>query len=183
MADELTHLMRRMSAGDPAASEAVWSTVYDQLRAIARHQMVTGPKGASLHPTMLVNEAWLKLAGKEVAWSDRKHFFLLASQVMRSVLVDAARRRGAAKRGGDLHLIDVEIDLMPGGGTPFDILELDETLQRLAVHSARMAKIVELRVFGGLDHAECAESLGCSLRSVESDWHFAKVWLYSELAP
>ena len=116
-------------------------------------------------------------------WSDRKHFFLLASRVMRSVLVDAARRRGAAKRGGELHAVDVEIDLLPGSGTAFDILELDETLQRLAAHSERMAKIVELRVFGGLDHAECAEALGCALRTVESDWHFAKVWLFSELSP
>ncbi|MEZ6016976.1 MAG: ECF-type sigma factor [Planctomycetota bacterium] len=182
MSDDLTLLLRRMSAGDATASEHAWSAVFEQLRHIAQRQMGGRAPRGSLQPTLLVNEAWLKLAHKDLSYTDRRHFYCLASKVMRAVLIDAERQRRATKRGGDLQRVSWNVDLaasQPDEG--IDILALDETLQRLSQHSERMGRLVELRVFGGLSHAECAEALDCSLRLVEREWQFAKAWLYDEL--
>jgi RNA polymerase sigma factor (TIGR02999 family) len=137
----------------------------------------------TLQPTALVHEAYLRLVDQtRVAWEDRGHFFGIAARVMRQVLVDHARRRRAARRGGDALRITLAPDAGLGPGPATDVLELHELLDALAALDPRGARVVELRVFGGLTTAETAELLGVSKRTVDDDWAVAKMWLGRRLS-
>lgn len=159
-----------------------WAEVYAELRSLAASYMRRDALH-TLQPTALVNEAFLKL-GVNPAVSDRAHFMATAATAMRHILVDHARTKKREKRGGAAARAAVTLDrLVDGDATSaFDVLVVEEALQRLAAADARQAKIVELRVFGGLEVEEVAAVLHVSARTVKSDWQFARAWLQRELA-
>jgi RNA polymerase sigma factor (TIGR02999 family) len=179
---EVTVLLRAWSEGDQAALDRLTPVVYNELRRIARRYMRNERAGHTLQTTALVNEVYLRLVDvKNIEWQQRAQFFALSAQMMRRILVDAARARGARKRGSRAAKINVE-DVAILSPEPEDsILALDEALQEFARLAPRQAKIVELRYFGGLDEKEIAQFLKISTRTIERDWKFAKSWLTREL--
>lgn len=183
---QTTLLLSRARDGDGSAAEALFPLVYAELRRLAGHYMAHQGAAHTLQPTALVNEAYLKLVDVDAArLSDRAHFFRLAASAMRSVLVDHARGKGRAKRGGDR--LRVTLDQPLAGPAPdgegHDLLDLDEALQRLADMDAQLATIVELRFFAGLGHTEIAAQLEVSTRTVERAWRVARAWLSNDLGP
>lgn len=179
---EITRLLQDWSGGDRAALERLWPLVYDELRKLARSQLRSERPDHTLQPTALVHEAYLRLAAQhQVAGSHRSHFYALAASMMRRVLVDHARARHAAKRGGSaarLSFDGLEIEVAE---SPVDLIDLDRALAALAADFERPARIIELRFFGGLEIHEIAELLGVSERTVKRDWSFARAWLLREL--
>ena len=180
---EITRLLQAWGGGDPAALENLAPLVYAELRRMARRFMRRENPGNTLQPTALVNEAYLRLVDiAQVRWQDRVHFFAVAAQMMRRILVDGARARATGKRGGggiDLNL-DESIDAMPD--RPHQLVALDEALDALARLDPRKAKVIEMRFFGGLTVEETAEVLKVSPETVMRDWKMARAWLTRELA-
>lgn len=173
-------LLRRSAAGDPDAASALFEQLYAELR--ARAQRVAGQAGATLQPTALVHEAWLKLVPERTpAFADRLHFLRAAATAMRSVLVDHIRARNTDKRGG--RHAHVELDALADvyATRAVDLLALDESLQRLGAMDPQLAQIVELRFFAGLEMREVAGALDVSLSTVERGWRTARTWLHAEL--
>ncbi len=168
-------------ADERQALDHLFSTAYEELRRLAASVQRDDP-GATITPTGLVNEAWLKLADTPaVANTSRLHFKRIAARAMRQVLVDAARRRKAGKRGGGLALVTFDEALDHGQGDAEEVLALDQALDDLAKLSPRQAQMVESRFFGGLDVAETAELLEVSEATILRDWRVAKAWLSQEL--
>jgi RNA polymerase sigma factor (TIGR02999 family) len=164
------------------ALDQLFSATYEELRRLARSVRRTDPN-ASLSPTALVNEAWLKLAEAHgLMISSRLHFKRIAARAMRQVLIEAARRRGARKRGGDgIAVVTFDDALVPGDTGVEDLLALDDALRDLARVSPRQAAMVESRFFGGMDVVETAELLGVSEATVLRDWRAAKAWLAHQI--
>ncbi len=178
---EVTRLLDAINAGDEQAREELVPLVYAELRILAASYMRRERPGHTLQPTALVNEAWVKLADQSrVEWKGRAHFFGIAAQAMRRILVDHHRRRSAARRGGG-QVITLVDDAASTFEDPLDFLALDEALDELATLDPRAAKIVELRFFGGLSVEETAEVLDVSTPTVKRDWRTAKAWLYRRL--
>ena len=180
---EVTGLLKAWSSGDPAALERLAETLYDELRHIARRYMRNERAGNTLQTTALVNEVYLRLVDvKNVDWQQRAQFFAIAAQMMRRILVDAARARGSNKRGGGA--IKVNVDEAPVLSPERDssLVALDDALEAFSKLAPRQAKVVELRYFGGLSEEETAEVLKISTRTVRRDWDFAKSWLMRELS-
>lgn len=158
----------------------LFDAVYQELRQLAR--AVLQRRDGTLTPTALVHEAYLRLAsGAEIAWENRAHFLGIAARAMRQVLVDHARARSAAKRGGGLRRVTLDSKLGIEGGTEVELLDLNRALDRLAAKDSRMSQVVELRIFGGLTMKEVAHVLGVSKRTVDGDWAMARLWLAREL--
>jgi RNA polymerase sigma factor (TIGR02999 family) len=181
---EITRLLleRRPDAPDAAADDRLLALLYPELRRLASALMRRERPGHTLQATALVHEAYLKLVdGAQTDWNDRAHFLGVAARAMRQVLVDHARRRGAAKRGKGWHRVTLDEALEPGGQADLEILELDDALEKLAALDPRGARGAELRLFGGLTAPDIARILGVSTRTVESDWAMAKLWLAREL--
>ena len=182
---ELTGLLRQAKAGDRAAHAQVFEQVYDELRAAAR-RIGSGP-GATLQPTALVHEAWLKLAPRLDAVNDRVHFFAVASLAMRQVVANHARAARSEKRGPGLRAVSLDDSVAPEPGARLspaaDLCALDECLEELNGLNPRHARVVELRVFGGLTIDEAASELGVSHGTIEADWAMARAWLLRRLAP
>lgn len=177
-----THLLHAISSGDQQAASQLIPMVYDALEQIARNHLRHERLGHTLDTSALVHEAYLKLVVQTQAkWNDRAHFFAIASQAMRRILINYARKRNAEKRGGGLIAITLKEGLAEGEMRPERLLALDEALERLAVHSERQAQVVTLRFFGGLKEEEIAEVLGVSGITIRRDWRFAKAWLNKEL--
>ncbi len=154
----------------------------DELRELAHRYRAREGVGATLHTTELVHEAYLRLADDErVGGRGKAYFFGAAAQAMRRVLVDAARRRGAAKRGGEFAQVTLGEEQVAVDGYASDLLDLDRALQTLQTESPRLAHVVELRFFGGLSVEETAEALGVSPRTVKGDWALARAWLHDSL--
>jgi RNA polymerase sigma factor (TIGR02999 family) len=173
------------SGGGPDSAELpperTLALLYDELRAIARHQMRAERADHTLAPTALVHEAWLRLHARDAsAFKDRSHFLRTASQVMRHILVDHARARRAAKRDGG---IKVTLDPAVAGPTTsiVDLLELDDALTRLEAAEPRWARVVELRFFAGFEVTEIAALLDLSVSTVKRDWQFARAWMATNL--
>jgi RNA polymerase sigma factor (TIGR02999 family) len=178
---DVTRLLRAAEEGDPGALDRLIPLVYDDLRRIARRRMALEADGHTLNTTAVVHEAYAQLAGQEPAWNDRRHFFAVASRVMRHILIDHARAHRADKRGGDRTPVPLdEAGLVSDPGS-LDLLALDEALEQLAGHDARLARVVECRFFGGLTMEETAEALGISERTANRDWRRARVYLYELL--
>jgi RNA polymerase sigma factor (TIGR02999 family) len=157
--------------------------LYPELRRIAARLMRRERGGHTLQPTAVVHEAFMRLmGGTPVDWQDRAHFLGIAARVMRRVLVEHARRHGAAKRGGDDERITLDDQLIPRQDPAYNLLALDDVLTRLAGIDARAAAVAELRVFGGLTVRETAVELGVSPRTVDGDWTMARLWLARELS-
>ena len=179
---EVTGLLKAWSGGDQAALERLADQLYNELRRIARRFMRNERAGNTLRTTALVNEVYLRLVDiKNVDWQPRAQFFAIAAQMMRRILVDAARARGSHKRGGGA--IKVNVDEAPVVSPERDssLVALDEALETFSKLAPRQAKVVELHYFGGLSEEEIAEVLKTSPRTVRRDWGFAKSWLKREL--
>jgi RNA polymerase sigma factor (TIGR02999 family) len=172
----VTQLLAASSRGDSAAFEQLLPLVYNELHAIAARHMRGERPDHTLQPTALVHEAFLRLAGADVSFGDRTHFIRAASQAMRRVLVDHARARNAAKRGGNLR-ITLDESLVAQDDRDVDLLVLDDALNRLAAAEPRWARVVELRFFGGLEITEVATVLDISPATAKRDWRFARAWL------
>jgi RNA polymerase sigma-70 factor (ECF subfamily) len=179
MVAELLDATRR---GDAAAYDRLLPLLYNELRAIAGNHMRGERPDHTLQPTALVHEAYLRLiGGSPMHFEDRTHFLRAASQAMRRVLVDHARARTAAKRSGDLR-VTLDEGLAGHDDRIVDLLVLDDALTRLAAAEPRWARVVELRIFGGLEVPEVASALGISPATAKRDWQFAKGWLARELS-
>ena len=186
---EITALLRAWSGGDQAALNRLVPLVYPELYRMARRHMRNERAGNTLQATALVNQAYLRLVDvKDASWNDRVHFFAVSAQIMRRILVDAARARASGKRGGQFqrvaHSTAVNLDKIPdlGSQQAAALAALDDALNDLAQFDARKAKVIELRFFGGLSVEETAEVLRISPQSVMRDWKLAKAWLMHELS-
>lgn len=179
---EITGLLAAWSHGDRAALDRLIPVVYDELKRLAHGRMQHERPDHLLQTTALVHEAFLRLVGvTRVRWEDRAHFFAVAAQVMRRVLVDTARGRDAQKRGGGVPLLPLDAVEPLQASPPMDVLDLDRALDALAHTYPRQARVVELRYFGGLSIEEAGEVLGVSSDTVQRDWKFARLWLMREL--
>lgn len=177
-----TELLVAWSAGDSMARERMLPLVYDELRRLAAVYLRRERAGHTLQPTALVHEAYVRLIDQRRAdWSNRAQFIGLAAVMMRRILVNHARDRRAEKRGGGVEHVPLTLAGDLAGAPEIDVLDLHETLDRLAATDARKARIVELRFFGGLTMDEIAASVGASRATVEREWKFARAWLYREL--
>src|SRR5712692_5087707 len=178
----VTRLLEEAGRGDRAALDRLMPVVYRELRQLAKRQMNRQPPGHTLQTTDLVNEAYLRLVNVDgAAWKDRAHFLAVASRAMRSVLVDYARRRGYAKRGGNPIRVSLSEADQTSEQKSAEVIAVDEALSRLAALDPRKSRIVELRYFGGLSVEESAELLGLSSRTIKREWRWARAWLYREL--
>lgn len=180
---QITRVLEELQRGDPSAAERLWRAVYDEFRKLASRYLERERKDHTLQPTALVHEAYLKLVDQtKVDWRGRTHFFAVGAQAMRRILVDHARRRRAAKRGGGRQRITLDEGLVAESRRDEDLLALEDALVKLTQLDPRQARIVELRFFGGLTVAEVAEVLGISKRSVEREWTMVRAWLRRELS-
>jgi RNA polymerase sigma factor (TIGR02999 family) len=180
---EVTQLLSRWTKGDRDALDALVPVVYGELRRMAARYLRRERLQHTLQPTALVHEAFLKLVDqREVRWQNRAHFFGVAAQLMRRVLVDYARERAASKRGGSRDRVPLDDALAIGASSQVDIIIVDDALQRLAAIDPDQVRLVELRFFAGLTIDETAEVLGWSSGSVKREWTVAKAWLQRELS-
>lgn len=179
---EITSLLKAWGGGDEAALARLAERVYPELRAMARRYMKTQIQGNTLQATALVHEAWLRLVDvTNVEWQARAQFFAIASQMMRRILVDAARARGSRRRDGIPPKVNLDESAVLSLSPDRSILALDEALTALSEVAPRQAKVVELRYFGGLTEEEIIEALNISPRTVRRDWVLARAWLLREL--
>jgi RNA polymerase sigma factor (TIGR02999 family) len=178
----LTQLLLSWSDGDQAALEALTPLVHHELRRVAARYLAGERPGHILQPTALVNEAFLRLIDwKDVRWQNRAHFFAVAAQMMRRVLVDLARTRNREKRGGGQLHVTLSEAAEVATGRDMDLVALDDALRTLETLNARQSRVIELRFFGGLSLEEAAHVLGVSVATVRRDWSLAQAWLYREL--
>lgn len=180
--NEVTQLLVAWSNGDSAARDALMPLVHDELRRLAHRYMGRERGNHTLQTSALVNEAYLRLIDqKDVQWQNRAHFFGIAAQMMRRILVDYARKRGFAKRGGNLQPVPLDQVMIVSPERAAEVVALDDALKSLAEFDQRKSQIIELRFFGGLSIEETAEVLDVSPGTVMRDWTFAKAWLRREI--
>lgn len=180
---EVSELLTNHRSGDTAALDQLLPLVYDELHRIARNCLRQERPGHTLQPTALVNEAYLRLIDQRQAnWQNRAHFFGVAAQLMRRILLDYARKRHALRRGGNQQKISLDEALIVSEDRFPELIALDTALDRLSSIDAQQARIAELHVFAGLTMREIAEVLGCDEHLVQQEWRMAKAWLHSTLA-
>ena len=181
---DVTALLGDWTRGERGALDQLLPLVYAELRRVATRQLRNERNDHTLQPTALVHEAYIKLVDqRQVDWQNRAHFFGVAAQVMRRILVDHARRRGASKRGDGVRCVSIDEARDVAASDEIPILALDHALDRLEKVDAELAKIVELRAFGGLTIDEAAHVLSVSPSTAKRDWRTAKAWLTRELGP
>lgn len=176
-APSITQLLNEWSNGNEAALTELTPHVYRELHELARKYLRRGRPNATLQPTALINEAYLRLIGKPVRWENRSHFFGIAARLMRLILVDSARARRAAKRGGGAVSVTLEETMALAPARPPDVIEVDEALNRLAAVDERKAKVIEFRYFGGMSREEIGEALALTVPTVKRDLRIAEAWL------
>jgi RNA polymerase sigma factor (TIGR02999 family) len=176
---EVTQILEAVANGDPQAAAQLLPLVYDELRRLAAARLGQEPPGHTLQPTALVHEAYLRLVGTadEPRWNSRGHFFAAASEAMRRILVESARRKARIKHGGGLQRVDLEADDVPVRPPAEEILALDEALTRLAEDDPDASRVVHLHFFAGLSIEEAAEALGISRAMAYRQWTYARAWL------
>jgi len=180
---EITRLLREWAAGNPAALDELTPKIYAELHRRAHNYMKNERHGHTLQTTALVHEAWLRLTDASIAdWKNRAHFFAIAAQTMRRILVDAARTRHRVKRGGTAERVD--FDQIPdlSSGRDRELLAIDDALKALSKIDQRKVQVIELRFFGGLSVEETAEVLKISEQTVLRDWRMARTWLLREIS-
>jgi RNA polymerase sigma factor (TIGR02999 family) len=183
IAQEITKLLRAWSDGDRAALDRLAPLVYAELHRLASACMQGERDGHVLQSTALINEAWLRLIDwRHARWQNRAHFFGVAAQIMRRILVDFARERVATKRGGSAQHVALEEAVLVSTNRGAEIIALDEALNTLAEFDERKSRSVEMRFFGGLGVEETAAVLKVSPRTVKREWNLARAWLYRELS-
>jgi RNA polymerase sigma factor (TIGR02999 family) len=179
---EISQLLVEWSNGDKPALDKLVPLVHEELRKLAHHYMNRERSDHTLQTTALVNEVYLRLVDQQNArWENRAHFFGIAAQSMRQILVEYARQRGAAKRGGDAQHVELDEAALVSKETDMDLVALDEALKELAAFDERKSRVVELRFFGGMSVEETAEALGVHVNTVVRDWDVAKAWLRRQL--
>ena len=178
---DVTELLIRWRNGDQGALDQVLPLVYDELRRLARRHLRNEPPGHTLQSTALVHEAFLRMMGQDAQWQNRAHFFGIAAQMMRRVLVDHARSRGAAKRGEGARRVTLDPGIAAPQSRGVDVQALDEALSSLGKLDPRQEKNIELRFFAGLSIEDTSEVLHLSPATVKREWATARAWLYREL--
>jgi RNA polymerase sigma factor (TIGR02999 family) len=181
--NEVTRILAAVAQGDPQAASQLLPLVYDELRQLAAQRLAHETPDQTLQPTALVHEAYLRLAGGEQGrpWDSRGHFFAAAAEAMRRILVENARRKHAAKRGGGTRRVPLE-EFHRVAESPQDLLDLDDALTRFAAEEPDKAQLVQLRFFAGLSTPEAAAALGVSVATAERWWAYARAWLFAELS-
>ena len=181
--NDVTHILSAIEQGDLKASEQLLPLVYDELRKLAAQKLAHEKPGQTLQATALVHEAYIRLVDMDKAphWNSRGHFFAAAAEAMRRILVDRAREKGRAKRGGRLQRLDVDLVALATAVTPDQLLAIDEALAKLAVDDPTAAQIVQLRYFAGLTVEESGQALAISTTTAYRHWNYARAWLYREL--
>jgi len=181
---EITQMLIELTGGNKEVVNQILPHIYDELRRLAGSYLRRERSDHTLQPTALVHEAYMKLIDqKKVKWQNRAHFFGIAAQVMRRILMDHARKHSAEKRGGEAEKLPIEEEiLVVSHGRSAELLALDEALEKLAQFDETKAKIVELRYFGGLSIEETAEVMGVSVPTVNRHWRMAKAWLHAEVS-
>ncbi|MFN7939255.1 MAG: sigma-70 family RNA polymerase sigma factor [Bryobacteraceae bacterium] len=183
MADrDVTTLLTDWRRGDRSALDELMPKVYEELRSLAAGHLRWERPDHTLRSTALVHEAYMRLVGSNVDWENRKHFFGVAAQIVRRILVDHARAAATAKRGGGALLLSTNEEVNPSSERAPELIALDDALTALAAIDVRQARIVELRYFAGLTVEETAEVMAISAATVKREWAVAKAWLYRELA-
>ena len=177
---QVTQLLAEWSKGDRAALEALMPLVYSELRRVANHYLSQEKPGHTLSATALVHEAYLRLVKQKLPWQSRAHFFAVAAQMMRRILVDHARSHNYAKRGGGVMTITLD-SALASSDRELDLVALDDALLSLAKLDERQSRMVELRFFGGLSIEETSEVLGISAPTVKREWASARAWLFREI--
>ena len=178
---DITQLLAQWTDGDLRALDALLPLVYDELRRLARIYLQCERSEHTLQSTALVHEAYLRLVNQNVSWQNRAHFFGIAAQMMRRVLVDHARSRNASKRGDGVCRVTLDEEIMGAGQRDVDVIALDEALTSLAKFDPQQGRIVELRFFAGLSIEDTSEVLKISPATVKRDWAMAKAWLHREM--
>jgi len=179
---EITLILDEVARGNSAAAEELLPLVYDELRRIAAGRMAHEAAGQTLQPTALVHEAWLRMVGDgSRTWENRAHFFGAASEAMRRILIENARRKSCLKRGGNQQRVNLEdVDLTEA--SPDDkMLLIDEALEQLKAQDEEKSKIVVMKFFGGMTNQEVARSLGVTERTVERQWAYARAWMFRQI--
>ena len=181
--NEVTQLLEAWSDGDRTALDKLMPLVHEELRQLAHRYMSRERPGHTLQTTALVNEAYVRLVNRQnIHWENRAHFFAIAAQLMRHILVDHARSHSSAKRGGGALKIELDEALIFSPERAAELLRLDDALKQLAEIDPQQGRIVELRFFGGLTIEESAKVLGLSSATIKREWSTAKAWLYHELS-
>ncbi|MFH1748429.1 MAG: sigma-70 family RNA polymerase sigma factor [Planctomycetota bacterium] len=181
--DAITELLAAAGQGEVCAKNQLWALVYDELHRVAQRQMAREGSGHTLQTTALVNEAYLRLVGdQDIHWNSRRHFFAAAANAMRRICIDYARQRGSLKRGAGARPEPFEDGPGICHNDLAEVLAVDEALEKLRQQDPRKAEVVMLRYFAGLNVDETAQALELGPRTVESDWRFARLWLYNELS-
>lgn len=176
---DTTQLLLAANAGNATAFDDLYARLYDELRRIAHHHLLSRGRGETLNTAALVHEAYIRLVDQtRIGINDRAHFLALASRTMRFVMVDIARARDAQKRGGGAQVIPIDEVQIATDDRAADLLALDDALDRLANHDQRLGQLVEYRFFGGLTYEEIATATGQSIATVKRDWTRARTWLY-----
>ena len=179
---QVTLLLKAMNRGDKSAADQLLPIVYSELHRLAKSYMSRERRDHTLQPTALINQAYLRIAQQEhMEWQNHAHFIGFAANVMRRVLVDHARERNAAMRGGGRMRVELDEGVASSPEASAEILQLEEALTRLEQMNPRQAQVVEMRYFGGLSVEEVAGILGIAPRSVKRDWALARMWLYQEI--
>ena len=180
---EVTQVLLDWNRADGNAAERLIPLVYDELRRLARQYLQRERSDHTLQATGLVHEAYLRLVDQSsVTWQNRAHFFGVAAQAMRRILVDHARSHRAEKRGGDREKLEFDEELLPSGERAVDLIALDDALRELERLDSRQSQIVELRFFGGLTNEEIGEALDISPRTIKREWRLAKAWLRRQIS-
>ena len=181
---DVTRILSQIEQDDPRAAKDLLPVVYDELRQMAATKMAQERSDHTLQATALVHEAYVRLlaSSQSVSWENRRHFFAAAAEAMRRVLVDAARKRNRAKRGGDWERIGFDLDELPGLGPNQDIADLYQALDSFSQKEPEKAELVKLRFFAGLTIEQAAEILGISTSTADRHWSYARAWLFREIA-
>jgi len=177
----ITVLLQQSRGGNKAAFDELIPVVYDRLYRLASRRLSAERQGHTLRTTEVVHEAYLRLVDSDVAWNDRAHFYAIAAQVMRRILIDYAKSRNREKRGGEYEKVPLDSAFELGAPSTSNLLEVNEALTRLSAMDARKGTIIELLVFGGLTYDEAAEALGISAATLHRELKLAKAWLHREL--
>ena len=183
--NEITQILTSLERDDPKAAEQILPLVYDELRRLAANKLRSETPNQTLQATALVHEAYLRLVARDPSqpWNGRGHFFAAAAEAMRRILVERARYKKSQKGGGELRRRELDSTAAASAGLDFDLLDLNDALERLETHDRRKAELVKLRYFAGMTIAEAAELLGISTSTAENDWAYARCWLRLALDP
>lgn len=180
--NDVTHILDRVQQGDPKAAGELLPLVYQELRSLAAFRMANESPGQTLQPTALVHEAWLKLVENEQqTWQNRAHFFGAATEAMRRILIDNARRKKAVRHGGGQQRLDIQDVDIAAGVKDDELLTVHEALDKFAAQDKEKAELVKLRYFAGLSFEDVADVLGISIPTAKRWWAYARAWLFSEI--